>query len=204
MYFVSFVTNFRLDGWRGARSLRRKERKGARKNICLFVRCRRKENREINDTSFYPTFSSIYFFKSSSWIVIMEETSRSFFVRYRRNNGTWMEKATRLPVNLVSSKIGPQAIFNVSNWKCSLEYFLRYFTKIVKSNKIFLLKENVSEYSIITFIVEFFRSCTANRKRFGRNSASLRKSIRTWNILRYAWLIREIDPWIIVIRSQFR
>lgn len=71
-----------------------------------------------------------------------------------------MEKAMRLPVNLVSSKTGPQAIFYVSNWKYSVEYFLQYFTEIVKSNEIFLLKENVSEYFIITFIIEFFRSCT--------------------------------------------
>lgn len=109
---------------------------------------------------------------------MMEETSRFFFARYRRNNGTWMKKATRLHVNLVSSKTGPQAIFYVSNWKCSLEYFLQYFTEIVKSNEIFLLKENVSQYFIITFIIEFFRSCTVNRKRFEGNSASLRKSIR--------------------------
>lgn len=126
----------------------------------------------------------------------MEETSRFFFARFRRNNGTWMKKATRLPVNLVSTKTGPQAIFYVSNWKCSLEYFLQYFTEIVKSNVIFLLKENTF-HSILLLRLSLNSLDRVQSIAKDLDSASLRKPVRTWNILRYAWLICEINLWIL-------
>lgn len=79
-----------------------------------------------------------------------------------------MKKATRLPVNLVSTKTGPQAIFYENTF-----------------HSILLLRLSLNSLDRVQSIAKDL------------DSASLRKPVRTWNILRYAWLICEINLWIL-------